>query len=149
VGIKDNKIVAYVEMRKIGIDQNGATWFGKIEKTKEILPFTEHLVSLMPFGDSIIEVETIKVKDTFYVYEVNPRSPAWIYAPCLLGLNIPKIVIGTSNKNASFVNEEGYFGREIKDFIRKDIRGFENNIKFYPKGAAYKSGNLKYPSDLL
>lgn len=149
IGIKDNKIVAYVEMKKIGIDQNGATWFGKIEKTKNILPFAEHLTKLLSFGDSIIEIETIKVKDIFYVYEINPRSPAWIYAPCQLGLNIPKAVLDNSDGKINFINKEGYFGREIKDFIRDNIAGFESNIKFYSKGAAYKSGNLKYPSDLL
>src|SRR3989338_4074379 len=149
VGIKNNKIVAYVEMKKFGIDQNGATWFGKIEKTKEILPFAEYLVNSLPFEDSIIEIETIKVGDIFYVYEINPRSPAWIYAPCQMGLNIPELIINNSENKINFIKEEGYFGREIKDFIRKDIGGFENNVRFYSKGAAYKSGNLKYPSELL
>lgn len=149
VGIKNNKIVGYAEMKKIGIDQNGATWFGKIEKTKEILPFAEYLANLLPFEDSIIEIETIKVGNTFYIYEINPRSPAWVYAPCQFGLNIPKLIIDNSGSKINFVKEEGYFGREVKDFIRKDIGGFEDNIKFYSKGAAYKSGNLKYPSELL
>src|SRR3989338_5880192 len=121
----------------------------KKEKTKEILPFAEYLVNSLPFEDSIIEIETIKVGDIFYVYEINPRSPAWIYAPCQMGLNIPELIINNSENKINFIKEEGYFGREIKDFIRKDIGGFENNVRFYSKGAAYKSGNLKYPSELL
>lgn len=149
IGIKDNRIAAYVEMKKIGIDQNGATWFGKIEKAKELFPFAEHLTSLLPFGNSIIEVETIEVNNIFYIYEINPRSPAWIYAPCQLGLNIPKIVTNNSISKIKFIKEEGYFGRETNDFIRKDIKGFENNIKYYSKGVAYKSEGLKYPSELL
>ena len=39
--------------------------------------------------------------------------------------------------------------RETKDFIRKDIDGFIDNIKYHSKAAAYKSGDLKYPSELL
>ncbi|MCX8008489.1 MAG: hypothetical protein N3A54_02160 [Patescibacteria group bacterium] len=36
VAIRQNKIIGFVEMEKIGLDQNGATWFGKIRKTKEL-----------------------------------------------------------------------------------------------------------------
>ena len=149
IGIKNNKIVGYAEMVKIGSDQNGATWFGKIDKNKELLEFAEHLVKLLPFGTSIVEIESIKIKDTYYIYEINPRSPAWIFALCQLGLNIPSLILKYSQSKIKFVPEEGYFGRETKDFIRKDIDSFGDNIKYYSKAAAYKSGNLKYPSELL
>ena len=32
VAVRNSKIVGYVEMKKIGLDQNGATWFGKIQR---------------------------------------------------------------------------------------------------------------------
>lgn len=149
VAIKENKIVGFVEMEKIGLDQNGATWFGKIRQTKDLFPLAEELVKSNDFATSIIEIETIEKEGKYFVYEINPRSPAWIYAPCLLGLNLPELVISSSNKKINLIEKEGFFGREVKDFIRQNIQGYEGKIGFYSKGAAYKSKDLKYPSDLL
>ena len=149
VTIKENKIVGFVEMEKIGLDQNGATWFGKIRKTKELIPLAENLINSSEFGTSIIEIETIEKDGKYFVYEINPRSPAWIYAPCLLGLNLPKLVTLPASKSVQLVEKEGFFGREVKDFIRYDIQDYENTIGFYSKGAAYKNKGQKYPSDLL
>lgn len=98
---------------------------------------------------SIIEIETIEKEGVYFIYEINPRSPAWIYAPCLLGLNLPKLVTLPIGKRINFIEKEGFFGREIKDFIRQDIQGHESKIGFYSKGAAYKSKDFKYPSELL
>lgn len=149
VAIKENKIVGFVEMEKIGLDQNGATWFGKIKRTKELLPLAEELIRSNEFETSIIEIETIEKDGKYFIYEINPRSPAWIYASCLLGLNLPKLVTLPLRKKIQFVMREGFFGREVKDFIRYDIQNYENMIGFYSKGAAYKNKDQKYPSDLL
>lgn len=149
VAIKENKIVGFVEMEKIGLDQNGATWFGKIRKTRELLPLVETLIKRNDFGTSIVEIETIEKDGKHFVYEINPRSPAWIYASCLLGLNLPKLATLALGKSIKFVEREGFFGREVKDFVRYDIQDYENRICFYSKGAAYKTKDQKYPSDLL
>lgn len=150
VAIRNNKVTGFVEMRKIGLDQNGATWFGKIIQTKELLPLSEDLVKKNDFSTSIIEIETIKKDGKYFVYEINPRTPAWIYAPCLLGLNLPELITKDESKNSvQFLKDEGFFGREIKDFIRKDIHGYEDKMTFYSKGAAYKGSGYKYPSELL
>lgn len=148
VAIKEGSIVGYVEMEKIGLDQNGATWFGKISKSKNILPLAKQLVEKLDFQTSVIEIETIKKEGKYYIYEINPRCPAWIYAPCLLGLNLPELVCLSSGKT-QFVKSEVSFGRETKHFIRQDISGYEDRVGFYSKGAAYKNKDLKYPSDLL
>jgi len=150
VAIKNNKVVGFVEMQKIGLDQNGATWFGKIKKTKVLLPLVEELVDKNDFSTCIIEIETIEKEGKYFVYEINPRTPAWSYAPNLLGLNLPELITMEKDKNEiSFVKEEGFFGREVKDFIRKDIQGYEDKMTFYSKGAAYKGNGYKYPSELL
>ena len=148
--MQNKKIIGFVEMQKIGLDQNGATWFGKIKQTEELLPLVWKLVSENDFETSIIEIETIKKEDKYFVYEINPRTPAWIYAPFLLGLNLPELITKDgSKKDISFVKEEAFFGREVKDFIKKDIQGYEEKMNFYSKGAAYKSAGYKYPSELL
>ena len=150
VAIKNNKVIGFVEMQKIGLDQNGATWFGKIKQTKDLLPLAENLVKKNDFSTCIIEIETIEKEGEYFVYEINPRTPAWVYAPCLLGLNLPELItLDKTKPSISFVKEEGFFGREVKDFIRKDIQGYEDKMNFYSKGAAYKSNGYKYPSELL
>ena len=150
VAIKENRIVGYVEMEKLGLDQNGATWFGKIRQTKHLLPLAKKLIHSYDFATSIIEIETIEKENHYFVYEINPRSPAWIYAACLLGLNLPSLV-ATSKKSShiNFVEKEAFFGREIKHFIRQNVQDYENKIGFYVKGVAYKDKDLKSPSDLL
>lgn len=55
VAIKENKIVGFVEMEKIGLDNNGATWFGKIRQSKDLFILAEELVKLNGFATSIIE----------------------------------------------------------------------------------------------
>jgi len=152
VAIKESRIVGFVEMEKIGLDQNGATWFGKVKQTKDLFPLAEELVKSNDFATSIIEIEAIEKDGNYFVYEINPRSPAWLDAPCLLGLNLPKLVVlseGKKRRDVEFVKKEGFFGREVKDFIRLDIQNYEDKIGFYSKGAAYKNNDLKYPSDLL
>ncbi len=150
VALRENEIVGYVEMTKIGLDQNGATWFGKIKKTTNLLKFAEEVTHKFAFGTSIIEIETINNNGKYNIYEINPRSPAWIYAACQLGLNMPALVTKSSgNSGVRFIKEEGYFGRETKEFIRKDIDNYGDNLNFYSKGAAYKRKNMSYPSDLL
>ncbi len=149
VAINNCEIVGFVEMEKIGIDTNGATWFGKIRKTKELLLLAQELIRLNNFDTSIIEIETIERDGKYFIYEINPRAPGWIYSPSLLGINLPKLVISPEQRAIKFVPKEGFFGREIQDFIRDDIEYFGDNIKYYAKGAAYKSQGMKYPSDFL
>lgn len=150
VAVKNNQLVGFVEMQKIGLDQNGATWFGKVKQTKELLPLAEELANKNDFSTSIIEIETIEKEGKYFVYEINPRCPAWIYSPCILGLNLPELITKNELKGGvNFIKQEAFFGREVKDFIRKDIQGYEGKLNFYSKGAAYKSAGYKYPSELL
>ncbi len=148
-GIKDNKIISYVEMEKIGLDQNGATWFGKVKKTRFLFSLAKYLVKTVKFNDAVIEIETVFREGKYYIYEINPRTPAWIYAACILGLNIPESVVSLNNKKIKYISREGFFGRETKHFIREDIDNYKTKMEFYAKGAAYKNENLKYPSEIL
>jgi len=56
VGIRDNKIVSYVEMQKLGLDQNGATWFGSVKKSTNLLDLSKNLISKLDFGTAISEL---------------------------------------------------------------------------------------------
>lgn len=151
IAYKDNKIIAYVEMEKIGLDSNGATWFGKLTNRKNILTQVKNLCESINLNDCIIEFETIKNKDddNYYLYEINSRPPAWIYASALNDLNFLEIFINPTRKTY-FNEKEVYFGRETTHFL-KSMPEFSDysKLQFFSKGAAYKSNNQKYPSELM
>ena len=84
VAYKNRRIVSYLEMEKISLDSNGATWFGKMTTEKQLLENTIFALHDLQLNDSIIEIETILAEDgKYYLYEVNYRPPAWIYAAAL------------------------------------------------------------------
>jgi len=151
LAIRGGRIVSYLEMEKVAIDGNGATWFGKMTTSKDKFDLMQKVVSEIGFQDAIIEVEGIIEEETdkYYIYEINSRPPAWIYAASLNGQNFFETYLNPG-KEVVFNNKEAYFGRETLHFISnaKDLSGY-SNLQMFSKGAAYKTENQKYPSDIL
>jgi len=151
IAIRSGKIVSYLEMEKVAIDGNGSTWFGKMTTKKDKFDSMQKLVSEIGFQNAIIEVEGIVEEETnkYYVYEINSRPPAWIYAASLNGQNFFEAYL-EPGKDTVFGKKEAYFGRETLHFISnaKDLSGY-SNLQMFSKGAAYKTENQKYPSDIL
>jgi hypothetical protein len=151
LAIRGGRIVSYLEMEKLAIDSNGATWFGKMTTSKDKFDSMNKLVSEIGFQDAIIEVEGIVEEETnkYHVYEINSRPPAWIYAASLNGQNFFETYLNPG-KEVVLNKKEAYFGRETLHFISntKDLSRY-SNLKMFSKGAAYKSENQKYPSDIL
>lgn len=150
VAYKSGRIVSYLEMEKISLDSNGATWFGKLTSEKQLLKDIILTLHNLQLNDSIIEIETILAEDgKYYVYEVNYRPPAWIYAAALNGQNFLEIFMNPKPETV-FGVKEVYFGRESRDFIKpiEDISQY-TDLQFYSKGAAYKTAIQNYPSELM
>ncbi len=147
---KDERIVSYLEMEKIALDSNGATWFGKLTSDKNIFNVIADFCKYIKLNNSIIEIETILTEQgKYYVYEINYRPPAWIYSPALNGQNFLDIFLNPQ-KTVIFNNINAFFGRESNDFVKplEDISQYED-LQFYAKGAAYKNDNQKYPSEIM
>lgn len=148
---KDKKIVSYIEMEKIALDGNGATWFGKLTLDKVLFEDIKLVLSENNVSDCILEIEAIKseIDGKLYIYEVNYRTPAWIHASTLNGQNILGDFL-SSEEETNFNKKEAFFGRETLDFLRplEDISQY-TNLQFYSKGAAYKNNNQKYPSEIM
>ena len=149
VAFKNSNIIAYTEMEKVGMDSHGATWFGKITNEKSLFDQTKLLCEKIQLNDCIIELETIKDENNnFYLYEINPRTPAWIYANALNGLNfIDQLLNG---KELRTTENEVFFGRETIEFLASsnEINKY-GTLTMFSKGAAYKTDDSKYPSDVI
>jgi len=148
---KNKHIIAFTEMEKVALDGNGATWFGKLTTSRNLFNPIKEMCDDIGLNDCIMEFETIKnEKDgEYYLYEINPRPPAWVYASALNKVNFLKLFIETP-KNTVFNTNEIYFGRETIHFLKSLPHSIDGlNLKVYSKGAAYKNNTQKYPSELM
>ena len=116
-GLGDGKgnTIAAVPMRKQYITDKGKAWGGISIDEKEILKLTEDFVSSTKWRGGF-ELELIKdFSNAFYLLEVNPRMPAWIYLSVGVGQNIPEALV----RLALGESQEPYTHFEVgKMFIR-------------------------------
>jgi len=94
-GLGDGKgnTIAAVPMRKQYITDKGKAWGGISIDEEEIFKLTNHFISSTKWRGGF-ELELIKdFSNTFYLLEVNPRMPAWIYLSVGVGQNIPEALV--------------------------------------------------------
>jgi len=94
-GLGDGKgnTIAAVPMRKQYITDKGKAWGGISIDDKEILDLTRKFIKSTKWRGGF-ELEMIKdVTDTYYLLEINPRMPAWIYLSVGVGQNIPEALV--------------------------------------------------------
>ena len=133
VADKENNVVGRVIMKKLGIDSKGTTWSGMTYYSKEIdelcNKIIKHLRWVGPF-----ELEFIKDINSgnFFLFEINPRLPSWIYLSEIAGCNIPSLIVNLIMENGIRVNsgfndgiifsrysEEVFYTREELDNFKK------------------------------
>jgi carbamoyl-phosphate synthase large subunit len=79
-----------VAMRKMMITDKGKGWCGVAIQNPELLSLAEALIGELRWRGPL-EVEILKDSHSgeYYVIEINPRFPAWIYLSAGAGLNLP------------------------------------------------------------
>jgi carbamoyl-phosphate synthase large subunit len=105
-GLGDGKgnTVAAVPMRKQYITDKGKAWGGISISDKKILELTRKFISETKWKGGF-ELELMKNKENeFYILEINPRIPAWIYLAVGVGQNIPEALVNLA------------LGKEVKPF---------------------------------
>jgi carbamoyl-phosphate synthase large subunit len=96
--------VAAVPMRKQYITEKGKAWGGISISDKKMLALTDKFISQTKWRGGF-ELELMKNKENeFYLLEINPRMPAWIYLSVGVGQNIPGALV------------ELAMGEEVKPF---------------------------------
>lgn len=95
VGLGDGKgnTIAAVPMRKQFITDKGKAWAGVSIDEKTLISLTEKFVGATKWKGGF-ELELMKGKDNnYYLLEINPRIPAWVYLAVGCGQNIPEALV--------------------------------------------------------
>lgn len=96
--------ISCVPMRKQYITDKGKAWGGITISDPKIIELTHKFLGETKWRGGF-ELELMKNKDNeFYILEINPRIPAWIYLAVGAGQNIPEALVNLA------------MGKEIKPF---------------------------------
>ena len=90
VGNREGKLRGMVSMRKLLTTDKGKGWAGVTIKDPEIDRLVEQFFEATHWCGPL-ELEILKTKEPkkFYLIEVNPRFPAWVYLSKAAGVNLP------------------------------------------------------------
>ncbi|MCK3683655.1 ATP-grasp domain-containing protein [Maribellus sp. YY47] len=85
--------VAAVPMRKQYITDKGKAWGGITLADDKMMELTRNLIQKTKWRGGM-ELELIKTnKSEYYLIEINPRIPAWVYLAVGAGQNIPEALV--------------------------------------------------------
>ncbi|MDP3181118.1 MAG: ATP-grasp domain-containing protein, partial [Bacteroidota bacterium] len=93
LGDGQGNTIAAVPMRKQYITDKGKAWGGITLSDDKMLEITRNLIRKTKWKGGM-ELELIKtVKGEYYLIEINPRIPAWVYLAVGAGQNIPEALV--------------------------------------------------------
>ena len=95
VALGDGKgnTIAAVPMRKQYITDKGKAWGGITLTDVKMMELTRSIIQKTNWKGGM-ELELIKTnRDEYYLVEINPRIPAWVYLAVGAGQNIPEALI--------------------------------------------------------
>lgn len=93
VGDGKGNTIGAVPMRKQYITDKGKGWGGISLDDKEMLEITDHIIGSTNWRGGM-ELELIKTtKNEYFLIEINPRLPAWVYLAVGAGQNLPETIV--------------------------------------------------------
>jgi len=130
LGDGEGETVGAVAMRKLYITDKGKGWAGVTISDEELLSLTHKTIRKMKWRSGM-ELEFMKSKKDgkFYLLEINPRFPAWVYLTKAAGLNLPHLMVKLIKGEKFTYPQEFEIG---KMFVRcswdliTDMKQFEN-----------------------
>ena len=129
LGDGEGNTIAAVPMRKQYITDKGKAWGGITIEDKELLKITDRFLKKTKWRGGF-ELEMMKsAKNEYFLLEINPRIPAWIYLAVGAGQNIPealvRLALGEEVKPYKKYKSGKMFVRYSWDMI-VDIEEFQN-----------------------
>ncbi|MBU2508506.1 MAG: ATP-grasp domain-containing protein [Bacteroidetes bacterium] len=103
-------MVGGVPMKKLTITDKGKAWAGITIADPDLKELAEKIMDKLKWRSGI-ELEFVKEEKSneYYLLEVNPRFPAWVYLAVAAGQNLPAALIDLMN------------GKEVKKFTEYEI----------------------------
>lgn len=128
LGDGEGNMVGAVAMRKLYITDKGKAWAGVTLADRKLIEITEKIIGETKWRGGM-ELEMIKDKNNnYYLLEINPRLPAWVYLSVGAGQNLPealiKLALGLKVKPYDKYEVGKIFIRYSYDIIT-DINEFE------------------------
>ena len=111
IGTGDGKgnTVAAVAMRKQYITDKGKAWAGITIQDPALIGITRRFNASTRWKGAF-ELEIMKSEDgKYYLMEINPRIPAWVYLAVATGQNIPEAIVNIA------------LGNEVKPFESYEV----------------------------
>ncbi|HRH57697.1 MAG TPA: ATP-grasp domain-containing protein [Chitinophagales bacterium] len=93
IGDGNGKCIGAVPMRKLYITDKGKAWAGISLDDDELIKITNRVIRNSKWRGGC-ELEFIKTNDNqYYLLEMNPRFPAWVYLSVGCGQNHPEALV--------------------------------------------------------
>lgn len=93
LGDGNGKCIGAVPMRKLYITDKGKAWAGISLDDEELIKITNRVIGNSKWRGGC-ELEFIKTNDNkYYLLEMNPRFPAWVYLSVGCGQNHPEALV--------------------------------------------------------
>lgn len=93
IGDGKGRLIAPVMMKKRGISDKGKAWAGISIQDKTLLQLANRFAKETKWRGPL-ELEVMRDKNNdYYLIEINPRFPAWIYLSAGVGRNLPELLI--------------------------------------------------------
>jgi carbamoyl-phosphate synthase large subunit len=93
LGDGTGKTIGAVPMRKLYITDKGKAWAGITLGDQNMIKLTRGLIRKTKWRGGM-ELELIRSDDNeYYVIEINPRLPAWVYLAAGAGQNLPEQLV--------------------------------------------------------
>jgi len=90
LGDASGKLNGAVAMRKLRLTDKGKAWAGITVQDEELLELSRRVIEGLNWtGPMEIEFIRSSYDQRFYLFEINPRFPAWCYLTAGSGLNLP------------------------------------------------------------
>lgn len=93
LGDGQGNLLGAVMMRKRAVTDKGKAWAGMVVHDETLQSCAEKLVEILKWNGPL-EVEMMRDRHgNYYLIEINPRFPAWIYLAKACGCNLPLALI--------------------------------------------------------
>lgn len=93
LGDGNGNTIGAVPMRKLYITDKGKAWSGITIDDSFLLGLTRKIIKKTKWRGGL-ELEVIKTKENeYYLIEINPRLPAWVYLSVAAGQNLPEALL--------------------------------------------------------